>query len=173
MKNFFLQIFVCIIFEIFSRKKSKIIKNIFFRKKKIFLKKSILFFFGSIEKIFFERVENFFEHQDRNKISLRIEWEHSQPLKQTLKHSYAIQVGLSSHRNVRCYWWIARDWRSGSTDFSEIHFHNPTVYPWHISTIYSEKHPCFRIPQTVGGLKGKDLAKTIKTRGTSLFFRYK
>ena len=41
--------------------------------------------FGSID--FFKKLRNFFEHQYRSKISLRIEWEHSQPLKFTLKHS--------------------------------------------------------------------------------------
>ena len=41
----------------------------------------------SIEKIFFGKVGNFFEHQDRSKNSLRIEWKHSQPLRTTLKHS--------------------------------------------------------------------------------------
>ena len=40
----------------------------------------------SIEKIFFGKVGNFFEHQDRSKNSLRIEWKHSQPLRTTLKH---------------------------------------------------------------------------------------
>ena len=40
------------------------------------------------KNFFLERVGKFFEHQDRSKISVRIEWEHSQPLKSTLKHSY-------------------------------------------------------------------------------------
>ena len=39
-------------------------------------------------KIFFGKVEIFFEHQGRSKICLRIEWKHSQSLKNTLKHSY-------------------------------------------------------------------------------------
>ena len=47
---------------------------------------------GSIENIFFGKVGNFFEHQERSRISLRIEWEHSQPLKTTLKHNYPAQL---------------------------------------------------------------------------------
>ena len=39
------------------------------------------------KKYFLKKLRNFFEHQYRFKISLRIEWEHSQPLKITLKHS--------------------------------------------------------------------------------------
>ena len=44
-------------------------------------------YFWIDRKIFFEKVEKIFEHKYRFKISLRIEWEHSQPLKITLKHS--------------------------------------------------------------------------------------
>ena len=67
---------------------SKISKKIFrkseiFPKIQKFLKKSP----KMLEKIFFGKVENFFEHQGRSKICLQIEWEHSQPLKSTLKHS--------------------------------------------------------------------------------------
>ena len=43
--------------------------------------------FWLIEKIFFEEVEKKSGHQYRSKISLRIEWEHSQRLKTTLKYS--------------------------------------------------------------------------------------
>ena len=39
-------------------------------------------------KIFFGKVGKFFGYQGRSKISLRIEWKHSQPLKTTLNHSY-------------------------------------------------------------------------------------
>ena len=39
------------------------------------------------KKIFLKELRKNFEHQYRSKISLRIEWEHSQPLKITLKHS--------------------------------------------------------------------------------------
>ena len=41
--------------------------------------------FGSTEKIFFWKVGNFFDHQGRSKICLRIEWKHFQPLKSSLK----------------------------------------------------------------------------------------
>ena len=41
--------------------------------------------FGSTEKIFFGKVGNFFDHQGRSKICLRIEWKHSQPLKSSLR----------------------------------------------------------------------------------------
>ena len=41
--------------------------------------------FGSIEKIIFGKVGKFFKHQSRSKICSRIEWEHSQPLKITLR----------------------------------------------------------------------------------------
>ena len=40
--------------------------------------------FGSTEKIFFGKVGNFFDHQGRSKICLRIEWEHSQPPRKPL-----------------------------------------------------------------------------------------
>ena len=46
-----------------------------------------LFFFDRSKKYFFEEVEKKSGHQYRSKISLRIEWEHSQPLKTTLKYS--------------------------------------------------------------------------------------
>jgi len=51
------------------------------------ISKNNILIFGSIEKICFEKVENIFGHQYRSEISLRIEWEYSQPLKTTLKHS--------------------------------------------------------------------------------------
>ena len=59
-------------------------KNIFSRKipKNIFKKNE------SIEKIFFGRVEIFFEHQGIRKILLRIECAHSQRSKITLKHTF-------------------------------------------------------------------------------------
>ena len=58
-------------------------KNIFFDRSKKNPKKFLIF----VEKIFFGKVDFFFEYQYRCKSSLRIEWEHSQPLKITLKHS--------------------------------------------------------------------------------------
>ena len=45
------------------------------------------FFFSDRRKIFLGKVEKKSEHQYRNKISLRIECEHSQPLQTTLKYS--------------------------------------------------------------------------------------
>ena len=49
-----------------------------------FRRKNHVPIFGSTEKIFFGKVGNFFDHQGRSKICLRIEWKHSQPLKSTL-----------------------------------------------------------------------------------------
>ena len=43
--------------------------------------------FDRPKKYFLKKLRNFLEHQYRLKISLRIEWEHSQPLKITLKYS--------------------------------------------------------------------------------------
>ena len=48
-----------------------------------FRRKNHVPIFGSTEKIFSEKVGNFFEHQGRLKICSRIDWEHSQPLKIT------------------------------------------------------------------------------------------
>ena len=73
LKNFFFLGFCTTFFENFQTRNFPKTKNMFFNRPKNF---------------FFERVGKFFEHQDRSKISVRIEWEHSQPLKSTLKHSY-------------------------------------------------------------------------------------
>ena len=62
-------------------------KKIFFFKKSCFRSKISQKFFDRPKKYFLKKLRNFFEHQYRFKISLRIEWEHSQPLKITLKHS--------------------------------------------------------------------------------------
>ena len=69
-------------FEIFDFQKSE---KIFFSRKppKIFSKK-----LNRSNKIFFGRVENFFEHQGIRKILLRIECAHSQRSKITLKHTF-------------------------------------------------------------------------------------
>ena len=69
-------------FEIFDFQKSE---KFFFREnpQKYFQKKN-----ESIEKIFFGRVEIFFEHQGIRKILLRIECAHSQRSKITLKHTF-------------------------------------------------------------------------------------
>ena len=76
-------IFFCEIFftRLFFLKVDISEKNIFlgnFSEKKYFFPKTIF------EKIFFGKVDFFFEHQGRSKISLRIEWDHSQPLRTTL-----------------------------------------------------------------------------------------
>ena len=84
-----------------QKKSSKKIKFFKFSKNQKFSKKKLRFwifrflrffdfsicsnFFWSIEKIFFEEVEKKSEHQYRSKISLRIEWEHSQPLEMVPK----------------------------------------------------------------------------------------
>ena len=50
-----------------------------------------IFFQGNFlidQKIFSGKVRKNFGHQGRSKISLRIDCDHSQPLKTTLKHSY-------------------------------------------------------------------------------------
>ena len=46
-----------------------------------------LFFWIDRKKYFLKKLKKKSGHQYRSKISLRIEWEHSQPLKTTLKHS--------------------------------------------------------------------------------------
>ena len=63
--------------------------------------KKYFFIYGSIEKIFFEKVENFSEHQDRSEISWRIEWEHSQPLKITPGIHLEKKIHLFSSK---CFW---------------------------------------------------------------------
>ena len=69
-------------FEIFDFQKSE--KMFFFEKtpKNIFKK------MNRSKKIFFGRVEIFFEHQGIRKILLRIECAHSQRSKITLKHTF-------------------------------------------------------------------------------------
>ena len=77
------------VMKIFQTKISRklfLAKNIFF-KKSCFRSKISQKFFDRPKKYFLEKLRNFFEHQYRSKMSLRIEWEHSQPLKFTLKYS--------------------------------------------------------------------------------------
>ena len=50
--------------------------------------KSDKIFLDRSKKYFLKKLRKFFEHQYRSKISRRIEWKHSQSLKNTLKHSY-------------------------------------------------------------------------------------
>ena len=69
--------------------KNCIFSRTFFRRKKSenFPQKSENFI-KIPRKIFFVKVGKKIGRQDRSKILLRIEWNHSQPLKTTLKHSY-------------------------------------------------------------------------------------
>ena len=82
---------------------TKIMKNIFLAKK-CFLQK-IMFSIKNFQKksdrpkkYFLKKLRFFFEHQYRFKNSLRIEWEHSQPLKFTPKHSNLRPMNLYQER---------------------------------------------------------------------------
>ena len=84
--------------NVFRRKKSEKIwkfsktkKNVGIFKKisdfsRNFPKKKVWYFWIARKYIFFGKVGKYFGHQDRSKISSRIEWEHSQPQKSTPNH---------------------------------------------------------------------------------------
>ena len=72
-----------------------------------FRRKNHVPIFGSTEKLFFGKVRNFFEHQDRCKICSRIEWKHSQPLKITLRPSLKENIiffVLVTQNRVPTFW---------------------------------------------------------------------